>query len=152
VRELAGLSFYQLGRWREAGAHLGAFAALTGSVERHPVLADAHRALGHYHRTEELWEELARASPSADIVTEGRIVMAGALADQGELGKAISLLERGPVRPRRPPGDHHLRLWYALGDLYERAGDTPRARELFARVAQIDPTLADTAERLHALG
>ncbi|HEX2192273.1 MAG TPA: tetratricopeptide repeat protein [Acidimicrobiales bacterium] len=152
VRELAGLALYRLGRWKEAAAHLEAFVRLTGSVERHPVLADCYRAVGRYRRTAELWEELGQASPSAAIVTEGRIVAAGALADQGELRKAIALLERGPVRPRRVPAEHHLRLWYALADLYERVGDTPAARELFARIAAIDPGMADVAERLAALG
>jgi tetratricopeptide (TPR) repeat protein len=146
------VSLYRLGRWKEAAAHLEAFVRLTSSVERHPVLADCHRALRHYRRVAELWEELRQASPSSELVTEGRIVAAGALADRGELRQAVALLERGPVRPRRSPDDHHLRLWYALADLYERVGDTPRARELFARVADVDPSLADTAERLSALG
>jgi tetratricopeptide (TPR) repeat protein len=44
-----------------------------------------------------------------------------------------------------------LRLWYALGDLYERAGEIPHARELFRRVAAVDPDLADVAQRVAAL-
>ena len=48
--------------------------------------------------------------------------------------------------------EHHLRLWYALADLYERAGDLPRARELFDRVREHDAAFADVAERLAALG
>jgi hypothetical protein len=39
-----------------------------------------------------------------------------------------------------------------LGDLYERAGDLPRARDLFARVASFDDDPLDAAERLAALG
>ena len=152
VRELAGLSLYRLGRWTQAAAHLEAFVALTGSVEQHPVLADTYRALGQPKKVEALWDELRRASPGPELVTEGRIVMAGTLADRGELRKAITVLERGPLSPRRPPEPYHLRLWYALADLYERVGDTPRARQLFARVAAVDPELADTAERLAALG
>ena len=46
------------------------------------------------------------------------------------------------------PADHHLRVWYVLADLYERAGDLPRARELFDRIARADPSFADVAERL----
>ncbi|HEX2273923.1 MAG TPA: tetratricopeptide repeat protein, partial [Acidimicrobiales bacterium] len=150
VRELAGLSLYRLGRWSEAVGHLEAFRRLSGSVDQHPVLADCYRALGRFAAADELWAELRRASPSAALVTEGRIVAAGALADQGQLGQAIRLLEGAP-KPRRRPAEHHLRLWYALADLYERVGDTPRARELFSRVAAADPALADTAERLQAL-
>lgn len=154
VRELTGLALYHLGRWKQAVGHLEAFARLSGSVEQHPVLADSYRAMGRHARVEELWDELRKASPGAELVTEGRIVMAGSLADKGELRRAIVLLERGPMAPppKRPPKPHQLRLWYALADLYERVGDTPRARELFARVAGVDPELADTAERLQALG
>gem|GEM_PF-3645235 len=39
-----------------------------------------------------------------------------------------------------------------LADLYERAGDFARARELFARVAEADPDLADAAQRFAELG
>ncbi|MGZ8752390.1 MAG: tetratricopeptide repeat protein, partial [Acidimicrobiia bacterium] len=39
----------------------------------------------------------------------------------------------------------------ALADLEERAGNTPRARELFRRIEQHDKTFADVAERLGAL-
>ncbi|MFN2503817.1 MAG: tetratricopeptide repeat protein [Acidimicrobiales bacterium] len=151
VRELAGLAAYRLGRWSQAVAHLEAFFRLTGSVEQHPVLADCYRALRRPAKVAALWDELRQRSPGSELVTEGRIVMAGSLADQGELRKAIGLLEKAPVSTRRPPPSHQLRLWYALADLYERVGDTPRARDLFKRVAAVDPDLADTAERLHAL-
>ena len=45
------------------------------------------------------------------------------------------------------PRDHHLRLLYVLGDLYERAGDVPRARTLFDRVVAADPDFADAGRR-----
>ncbi len=152
VRELTGLALYRAGRWAEAARHLEAFRALTGSVEQHPVLADCYRALGRFAKADRLWEELRAASPEPGLLTEGRIVAAGALADRGDVRGAIRLLERGPLTPKRAPGPHHLRLWYALADLSERAGDAPRARELFRRVVAVDPGLADAAERLHALG
>jgi hypothetical protein len=49
------------------------------------------------------------------------------------------------------PKPYHLRLWYALADLRERAGDVPGARQLFERVARADHSFADVAERLAAL-
>lgn len=151
VRELAGLSLYRLGRWKAAAGHLEAYRGVSGSTERNPVLADCYRALRRYRKVQELWDELRRASPSAELVVEGRIVAAGALADQERLADAIELMEGGPLRPRGSPASHHLRLWYALADLYERSGDTARARDLFARVTASDPDLADAAERLAAL-
>ena len=150
VRELFGLALYRQGKWSDALKHLVRFVELTGSVEQHPVIADCHRALRHHDLVQTYWDELAASSPSAELVAEGRIVMAGSFADQGRLGEAIALLERAPLQTKRPRA-HHLRLWYALGDLYERAGDVPNAREWFARVLLHDPELADTKERLENL-
>jgi tetratricopeptide (TPR) repeat protein len=152
VRELTGLALYGTGQWAAAAKELEAFRALGGSVEQHPVLADCYRALKRYDMVAELWDELREASPGAALVSEGRIVAAGALADQGQVDAAIGLLERGLLRPNRGPALHHARLWYALADLYERAGDTPRARELFGRVVAAEPGLADATDRLLALG
>jgi tetratricopeptide (TPR) repeat protein len=150
VRELNGLALYRLGRWKQAATELGAYRRLTGAVDQHPVLADAYRALRQYTKVHELWEELRAASPSAALVAEGRIVAAGTRADQGDLDGAIALLERSTRRPRRHQ-EHHLRLWYALADLYDRAGDTTAARRLFAQIRAARPGFADVEERLAAL-
>jgi len=127
-----------------------AFEQLSGSTEQHPVLADCQRALGHHDRVAELWEDLRAASPSAPLVAEGRIVYAGSLADQGRLQDAIGVLEAAKP-PGKRPQEHHLRVAYALADLYERAGDLPRARQLFSVVAAADPDLGDVEARLRAL-
>lgn len=150
VRELLGLTQYRLGRWRAAIRELEAFERLSGSVDQHPVLADCHRALGHAEEVQRLWDELRRAGVGPELLIEGRIVTAGALADGGDVRAGIRLLEQGPVSARRPR-PHHLRLWYALAGLYERAGDIPRARELFGRVLAADPDFADTANRYEGL-
>jgi tetratricopeptide (TPR) repeat protein len=150
VRELYGLTLYRLGRWAQAKRELEAFRTQTNSTEQHPVLADCARALGHYAEVEELWEELREASPSAELVAEGRIVAAGALADQGRLDDAITLLEAA-AKPTKKPKLHHLRMAYALADLYERAGDLPHARELFGRVAASDADFVDVQARVRAL-
>ena len=150
VRELYGLTLYRLGRWAQAQRELEAFHTLTGSAEQNPVLADSLRALGRYAEVDDLWEELRAASPSAELVAEGRIVTAGAWADQGRLDDAIGLLESA-AKPTKRPKLHHLRIAYALADLYERSGDLPRARELFRLVAENDPDFVDVAARLRAL-
>ncbi len=104
VRELYGLTLYRLGQWKLAQRELEAFVTLTGSTEQHPVLADCARALGQRQRVNELWEELRAASPSAELVTEGRIVAAGSLADEGKLREGIELLEQGWKAPKKPEG------------------------------------------------
>jgi tetratricopeptide (TPR) repeat protein len=150
VQELYGLSLYRTGQWAQAAKHLEAYRALAGSPDQHPVLADCYRALRRYDEAEELWDELREASPSGELVAEGRIVAAGCRADQGDLAGAIQLLERGLRRVNRPQ-EHHLRQWYALADLYERAGDLPRARELFTRIGATDPGAFDVRQRIRAL-
>jgi tetratricopeptide (TPR) repeat protein len=151
VRELHGLTLYRLDRWKAAAVELEAYRTLTGSTDQDPVLADSYRALRRYDKVDELWAELRASSPSAAVVAEGRIVAAGALADRGDLQGAIALLERSGPKPRRVR-EHHLRLWYALGDLYDRSGDVPRARALFAQIQAAQPGFADTPERLASIG
>ncbi len=151
VRELLGLCHYRVGQYPAAAKELGAFADFTGSVEQHPVLMDCARAQRKWAKVSELWDELAAVSPSAALVAEGRIVMAGSLADRGRLREAIALLERRGGNVKRP-AEHQLRVWYVLADLSERTGDLPRARELFDRIRRADPSFADVAERLLALG
>jgi tetratricopeptide (TPR) repeat protein len=150
VRELTGLAQYRLGNFNAALKELEAFVELSNSVEQHPVLMDCYRARKRWRRVDELWEELAAASPSAELVTEGRIVLAGSLADRGRLQDAIAQLDRKSGDVSRPR-EHHLRLWYALGDLEERAGNVSRARDLFDRVRRHEPDFADVAERCAAL-
>ncbi|HVF74695.1 MAG TPA: tetratricopeptide repeat protein [Acidimicrobiales bacterium] len=150
VRELHGLTLYRMGKWTDAIKELEAFRSLSGSYDQHPVLADCNRALRRWKRVEEVWDDLREASPSAELVAEGRIVMAGAMADRGNVGGAIALLERARSNIKRPR-PHHLRLWYALADLYERAGELPRSRELFRAILRHHHDFADVPERLASL-
>lgn len=147
VRELYGLVLYRLRRWRAAARELEAFATITRSSEQAPVLADCYRAMERWERVDELWDELRRESPSADLVTEGRIVAAGALCDRGRLAEAVALLADGWRMPKNPQ-EFHLRRAYALADLYDRGGDQPAARRLFAWIDRNAPEFADTADRL----
>jgi len=151
VRELLGLALYGDGKFGAAARELEEFGQLTGSVDQHPVLMDCYRAQRRWRRVDDLWRELAATSPPADLATEGRIVAAGALADRDRVPEALAFLGRRGEKVSQPR-DHHLRLWYALGDLEERAGNLPRARALFDRVRSQDPAFADVAERLAALG
>ena len=150
ARVLLGLTHYRMGQWKAAAQQLEAFRALSDSTEQHPVLADCYRALRRWDRVDALWLELRAASPDAAIVAEGRIVMAGSWADRGRLDDAIALLQRAR-RPSKRPQDHHLRTAYALADLYERAGDLVRARDLFAWIRHHAPDFADVSGRLRAL-
>ena len=129
ARELLGLSQYHQSYWKAALPNLEAFAALTGSVDQHPVRMDCQRALGRPKRVEALFDELRQGSPDPEVLAEGRLVLAGTRADAGDLAGAVTLLvEAGAGRLVRNPAERHLRQWYVLGDLMERSGELPKAR------------------------
>ena len=97
--------------------------------------------------------ELRQGSPDPEVLSEGRLVLAGTRADSGDLAGAVTLLvEAGAGRLVRNPAERHLRQWYVLGDLMERSGDLAKARELFLRIAAVDPDAYDVADRLESLG
>jgi tetratricopeptide (TPR) repeat protein len=151
VRELLGLALYRDGRYATAVNELEDFTKLTGSPDQLPVLMDCYRAQRHWRRVDETFERLQAASPSSALATEGRIVAAGALADQKNLDEALTLLRRKADDVKRAK-EHHLRLWYALADLEERAGNLADARTLFDRIVRHEPHFADAAARRAALG
>lgn len=153
VRELAGLAAYRAERWAMAKAHLRVHFSITGDPEHLPLVMDADRALRRYRAVEKTFEELTEAEPTAEVLAEARIVLAATWADQRRFDEAIELLVRaGAAKPLRNPSFRHLRLWYALADVYDRAGDATAARELFARVVAAEPDAYDAAERLAELG
>ncbi len=153
ARELLALSQYQQGFWKAALVNLEVFATLTGSVDQHPVRMDCQRGSGPPKRVEAHYTQQRRGSPDPEVLSEGRLVLAGTRADAGDLSGAIALLvESGAGRLVRNPAERHLRQWYVLGDLMERSGELPKARELFLRVAAVDPDAYDVAQRLESLG
>lgn len=151
AQELFGLTLYRLGQWSTAIKVLENFFSKTSSFDQHPVLADCYRAQKRYQDVDRIWSELSAASPSPELIGEGRIVVAGAAADQKNYGKAISILERS-VNIKRKPRITDLRQWYALADLYERSGEISHARSLFSKILKHDAKFLDVAERLADLG
>ncbi|MCL4449522.1 MAG: hypothetical protein M1483_07210 [Actinobacteria bacterium] len=149
VCELYGLTLYRMGEWQEAIRVLERFERLTGSVDQYPVVADCWRASGDYQKVEEIWEVCRKVSEK-EAMAECRIVVAAARADQGDMKGALSLMV--PVcREIKHPSVYHLRQWYTLADLYERAGSIIQAKRWFLAVAKHDPELGCAQQRLNAL-
>ena len=149
VRELYGLTLYRMGRWREALEEFEQYRLLTDSLR--PVSGDdglpagaapaprRRRIVGGAAPSLAQWRGRGRGTDR-----DGRLP-----GRPGDLRGAIRLLERD--RAIKKPRVHHLREWYALADLFERAGDVTQARDLFRRVEAADPDLFDTHDRLRAL-
>ncbi|MCB0966265.1 MAG: hypothetical protein KDB37_05470, partial [Ilumatobacter sp.] len=151
VHEVAGLASYRLGRWKQASQSLELARQLHSDPALLPVLADCYRAQRRWHDVDAVWDEIKSMSPPHEVMAEGRIVVAESLAEQGNLKDAISMMLSVSHKPKRVR-DHHLRQWYVLADLYDRAGDTMAAGRWFTEVARNDPQFADVTERLRALG
>lgn len=150
IRALAGLVHYHLSAWREAASELAAYRRLSGRSDQDPVYADALRALGRPEKAVEVLEDLDPGEVSEDVLVEGLLVQAGALRDLGRADEAVEVLRRGPLHPKEVL-DHHLRLWYALGDALEAAGRPKDARAWWDAVYAEDPAFFDVARRRHGL-
>ncbi len=151
AHELVGFANYRLGAWRQAAVALERAHSLRPDPATLPVVMDCLRAMGRHREVEGTWLELKDASPSHDVMAEGRIVMAGSFADRGELKSAIEVMMTVAQRPKRVR-DHHLRQWYVLADLLDRAGDTVGARRWFDAIAREDAEFVDVRARLRSLG
>lgn len=151
VHEVAGLANYRLGQWKPASQSLELARQLHPDPSLLPVLADCYRAQRRWSDVDSVWNDVKAASPPHDVMAEARIVVAGSLADRGELKRAIALLQSAAKPPKRVR-DHHLRQWYVLADLYDRAGDTVSASRWFREVAVHDAEFADVRDRLRSLG
>jgi tetratricopeptide (TPR) repeat protein len=149
--EISGLASYRTGRWREAAEALEQARQLHPDPALLPVLADCYRAMKRWTAVDTLWREIRESSPSHDVMAEARIVVAGSYADRGELKDAIALMEPAQKPPKKVR-EYHLRQWYVLADLLDRAGDTMGASRWFREVLANDADFADTRERLRALG
>lgn len=151
VHEVLGLAAYRTGRWKQAAAELELAQSLHPAPELLPVLADAYRAMRQWTDLERIWSELRALSPAQEILAEARIVAAGAQADRGDLTGALRTMRPASQVPKRVR-DHHLRQWYVLGDLHDRAGNPLEAIRWFELVAEHDREFVDVVDRLRALG
>jgi tetratricopeptide (TPR) repeat protein len=147
ITELLGLALYHSGKWKEALSELLTFRRLTASLEHNHVIADLYRAVGRPDRALETTAEVSQADVTPETWVETMIVAAGALADKGDLNRAITMLARadpgtGPVET------YFLRHWYARADLLERAGRREEARNLWRKIVAEDPDFFDAEERL----
>ncbi|MTB12519.1 MAG: tetratricopeptide repeat protein, partial [Actinobacteria bacterium] len=152
VREMLGLCLYRGGQWKRALVEFEASLKLNPDwIFNHAVIADCHRALGEHQMVEKYWQELQEASPHPELMAEGRIVMAGSMADRRQITEALALMDKASGDMNRP-SEYHLRQWFVIADLYDKEGNVIKARQFFERIAAIDPGFVDVAERLSTLG
>lgn len=146
VREMLGLAYYHLGRWKEAARELAAFRRMSDRRDRDPEYADCERALGRPEKALDVLADITAQDVDEEVLVEGLIVAAGALTDLGRAADAVEVLERGPLRPSQAQ-PYHLRLYYALADALERVGRRADARGWWDAIYAEDPEFFDVAKR-----
>lgn len=151
VRELLGLAYYRLGRFREAARELAAYKRLSDRRDQDHVYADCERALERPEKALQILEGLTRSDVDPERWVESLIVAAGALEDLGRPERAVEWLERGPTEPREVE-PYHLRLWYALADALEAAGRRRDARPWWDAIYNEEPDFFDVADRRLGIG
>jgi len=151
VHEVLGLASYRLGKYKQAASALEVAQELHPNPSMLPILADCHRAQARWSAVDRVWAEIRESSPPQEVLAEGRIVVAGALADRGDLAGAIDLMSSVKKSPK-VVRDHHLRQWYVLADLYDNVGDPIESRKWFSKLAQHDPNYEDVQQRLRTVG
>ena len=151
VREVLGLAYYRLERFREALTEMQAYRRMSGRADQNHIIADCLRAIGRPDRAVPLAEEaLASAGVPLAAKTEAVVVAASALADQGKFDQALGLLRR--VRTRDDvAGPEVLRVWYVTGDILAKAGRPQEAAREFRKILRHDASAYDVAERVAQL-
>jgi len=151
VREVLGLAYYGLERFREALTEMQAYRRMSGRADQNHIIADCLRAVGRSDRAVPLAEEAlaARGVPLA-AKAEAVVVAASALADAGKFDQALGLLRR--VRTREDvAGPEVIRVWSVTGDILAKAGRRPDAVREFRKILRHDPAAYDVAERVAQL-
>jgi tetratricopeptide (TPR) repeat protein len=151
AREVLGLSYYGVERFRDALREMQAYRRMSGRLDQNHIIADCHRALGAHDKAAAAAEEALAATIADEAKAEAVVVGASALADTGRYPEALALIRRFRSRPdvARP---FDLRVWYVTGDILARAGRLEESAKEFRRVVEHDPTAFDAADRLAQLG
>jgi tetratricopeptide (TPR) repeat protein len=150
VREVLGIALYRAERYRDALRELQAYRRMTGRLDQNHLIADSYRALGSPAKAVDPVREALRARLPDEVRAEAAIVGASALAELGRFTEALSMLRASPSGDALSR-ESDLRVWYARGDILDRAGRRAEAAEEFRRIVRHDAGAFDAAERLAKL-
>jgi len=137
IREILGLSYYRLGRWKDALKELRGFRRIAGETTHMPVEMDCLRALERSHDVEKVWAQLHDLGGRRDTMREGRVVYGSYLLDAGRLDEAWKVIN--PKKIHKEADESSLRQWYVAARVAARLGDNSSARQLVSAITTADP-------------
>ncbi|HEX7097771.1 MAG TPA: tetratricopeptide repeat protein [Acidimicrobiia bacterium] len=137
IRELLGLSAYNLEKWEEALRELRTFRRISGEPTQVPVEIDCLRALGRTEDAEKTFRMLKDLDPRPETDDEARVVFASSLLDRGLVGEAWKVIK--PGRLVANPRPSALRRWYVAARVAHAAGDSEAARRFADAIAAAEP-------------
>ena len=144
IRELLGLSAYNLEKWEEALRELRTFRRISGETTQMPVEIDCLRALGRTEDAEKTFQQLRTLDPRPETDDEARVVFASSLLDRGLIADAWRVIKPGRLVANPRPST--LRRWYVAARVANAAGDLDAAQRFVAAIGDSDsdfPGLAD---------
>ena len=137
IREILGLSYYRLGRWKEALKELRGFRRIAGETTHMPVEMDCLRALERFHDVEKVWAQLHDLGGRRDTMREARVVYGSYLLDAGRFDEAWKVVN--PKKIHKEADESSLRQWYVAARVAAHLGDGSSARQLVSAITTADP-------------
>lgn len=150
LHEILAGGHYELRHFGDAIKHYEFFIEKTQLTIHHPTLMDAYRTRKNWKKIDLLWAQLQATSPSAELISLGRVVYVNSLADRGQKDEALKIM-RKKVKIVPKPKYFQLNEWYCLANLEEICGNRPTARRWFKTIIVQQPNFADVKKRLKDL-
>ena len=149
IRELLGLTAYELGRWEEALRELRTFRRLSGDTDHMPVEMDCLRALRRPAEVRKVWEQFRQLDSAKSVDREARVVFGSFLLDEGLTKEAWEVVR--PSRLVADPSPAEVRLWFVAARVAIAGGDHSTARTIYDAIRKADPVLPGLDELARAL-
>lgn len=138
IRELLGLSAYQIGNWDEALKELRAFRRMSGETDQMPIELDCLRALGRARDVDKTYDLFHELGGGRDTDNEARVVYASHLVDEGRLDEAWRVINAKLVS--NPP-ESLVRRWAVAARVAHAAGDESATAKFLGAIRDHDAEL-----------
>lgn len=150
IRELLGLSMYEMEQWQPALSELRTFRRIAGDPVHMPVEMDCLRALGRDRDVENTWDRFRKLDAPREVQDEVRVVYGSHLLEHGRVREAWKVVE--PGRLVASPSGSTVRRWFVAARIAVAAHDERSARKLIKAIADQDEDFPGLLELRSQMG